>query len=699
MLISVDFAEPVIEILDNVDNVLDFGVVPYGSTYNMTFSLINRSPVTASLLLKVTQDSDGRADLTLDTERLSDHATVAQAPSNPSSLRVSLSSSGSLDHRDSQTLFLSFKAPTRHGQDGSPEMVKGKISVYQSSAMTGDALLSIDTVCRCGYGSVQIPSKYHAFSMRCGLHSEASTQIPVRNGGDVPIQVSLSLSNPEHFSVSSNLLFLKPGQLSTCQLTFASHKVKDFTASSTCKVETIIKPDGKRFSIDVEGIVDAPSALPPHMATTSNSTRTPPFVEDGKMKLKSSLQVIKFAAVELNETSYVTMKMLNYYETPVKLEMNIDKAEFQIATLIDGVERRHSTKEVIMPVSESERDRFHIRIAFEPRKVGLVRARLKMKCSAKGITFRIPIYGYGGPCLIEPSLDGSSTPGIYSISAPDIHTGHSCQMNFFLRNIGYRTGCVVAQCYSGPSCTELLETSRIQVLPSTLLIAAADAQKLTVQMQITEREKVLCEEGRQIIASLKISYVDHILNQLLQRQLALKPALADSVLNPFLVPSLEGTAELEMDIPMDAGNVTLFKRNLKSLLINIYADPKKPSAVISTTQLHTPVRGVSHALPGPTASLIVSTRSLTFLTSTPGEVQELTISLRNVSSTDIEVKFPRLHTPFRCKSRNTLLRSKHRGMVKVQFRGDCWGHWEETLVITSPDSVVSVILIGKCVAG
>ena len=44
---------------------------------------------------------------------------------------------------------------------GSPETIEGRIHIYQTSAMTGDPLVTVTTRCVCGYASVQVPSKYH----------------------------------------------------------------------------------------------------------------------------------------------------------------------------------------------------------------------------------------------------------------------------------------------------------------------------------------------------------------------------------------------------------------------------------------------------------------------------------------------------------------------------------------------------------
>ena len=88
----------------------------------------------------------------------------------------------------------------------------------------------------------------------------------------------------------------------------------------------------------------------------------------------------------------MTIKILNYYEAPVKLHVDISKTEFQISSLIDGVEQLDSSKELILPVSSSDDDIFHIRVAYEPRKVGFVQTRLKGQCLERNITFRVCLF-------------------------------------------------------------------------------------------------------------------------------------------------------------------------------------------------------------------------------------------------------------------------------------------------------------------
>ena len=65
-------------------------------------------------------------------------------------------------------------------------------------------------------------------------------------------------------------------------------------------------------------------------------------------------------------------------------------------------------------------------------------------------------------------------------------------------------------------------------------------------MKITEREKVLCEKNRDVIATVRVTYVDQVLRQLLQRQVAVHPELADDKLSPFLSPCSEDRSDLGM---------------------------------------------------------------------------------------------------------------------------------------------------------
>ena len=65
-------------------------------------------------------------------------------------------------------------------------------------------------------------------------------------------------------------------------------------------------------------------------------------------------------------------------------------------------------------------------------------------------------------------------------------------------------------------------------------------------MKITEREKVLCEKNRDVIATVRVTYVDQVLRQLLQRQVAVHPELADDKLSPFLLPCSEDRSDLGM---------------------------------------------------------------------------------------------------------------------------------------------------------
>jgi len=65
-------------------------------------------------------------------------------------------------------------------------------------------------------------------------------------------------------------------------------------------------------------------------------------------------------------------------------------------------------------------------------------------------------------------------------------------------------------------------------------------------MNITEREKVLCEQRPEIIATIRFYYVDNVMRQLLQRKVAVRPELCDSDLRPLLAHCADDCHDLGM---------------------------------------------------------------------------------------------------------------------------------------------------------
>ena len=70
---------------------------------------------------------------------------------------------------------------------------------------------------------------FQSFEMRCKPQGLVSEQIPVRNGGDIPVNVSLSLTNSKYFSLSPEYLYIKPGQVSNYRLNFSTSSVTNLT--------------------------------------------------------------------------------------------------------------------------------------------------------------------------------------------------------------------------------------------------------------------------------------------------------------------------------------------------------------------------------------------------------------------------------------------------------------------------------------
>jgi len=57
------------------------------------------------------------------------------------------------------------------------------------------------------------------YDMWCEANSQAEEEVPLRNCGDIPVTVSLSVSN-SMFSVSPGYIDLEPGEKSSLLLTF-----------------------------------------------------------------------------------------------------------------------------------------------------------------------------------------------------------------------------------------------------------------------------------------------------------------------------------------------------------------------------------------------------------------------------------------------------------------------------------------------
>ena len=86
---------------------------------------------------------------------------------------------------------------------------------------------------------------------------------------------------------------------------------------------------------------------------------------------------------------FVTVKILNYYEEPVRFHLDLNMSDFQFCTQTDDKEKLCSSREIILPVSRTERDYYSVRIVYEPRQIGFSRSRLKANCPDRDIRFRV----------------------------------------------------------------------------------------------------------------------------------------------------------------------------------------------------------------------------------------------------------------------------------------------------------------------
>lgn len=68
--------------------------------------------------------------------------------------------------------------------------------------------------------------------MRCKPGTEVVEDIPIRNSGDVPIDISLSLSDKDHFILTPDSLHIKPGEYKSCRLVFLSTTMTSIDTSA-----------------------------------------------------------------------------------------------------------------------------------------------------------------------------------------------------------------------------------------------------------------------------------------------------------------------------------------------------------------------------------------------------------------------------------------------------------------------------------
>ncbi|CAK8686434.1 unnamed protein product [Clavelina lepadiformis] len=366
----------------------DFGDVFYGSTKSLPIRILNEGKAETAVRIVFWSSFHDRSSfsLSMSSTYVKDSDTGARNTLHKT-LPVSI---------QPLTVWLHFHPSFgRASLDEKPTKVDGQVEVILASPIVPN--LSLDSVpvsALLGVGKLHAPKSQQLLSFQVNKGRKQSKTFPVKNAGNLPVQVAFAPDNhSEIFSVKPTTALLTPGghvELTVeCSppLTFEPTRVGE---ELSALIVMNILPTGPQFEVNVTAVV----------LKTSESVQEGP----GLLTNKTSL---RWGGVSVGQSSKQKLMLKCREErrvpTTVRASVKGDGSSFQILTTKSGSEElcKKCDRSIQPGLDET------ITLLFAPTRKQMVRAKLEIKTPIDELPttkYTIPLVGYGGSS--EVVVDG-----------------------------------------------------------------------------------------------------------------------------------------------------------------------------------------------------------------------------------------------------------------------------------------------------
>lgn len=430
--------------------LLDYGLVLAGISSCLPLRLINHGHAEISLRLVISAAPLTQACLSFgDGSKSLPSQLRPSTSSSYTSLYITLPPKKAKD--DGYSIDVIFKAPKKHFQEldttGPVEEISAHVECMIDGVGTGP-LFSVPIKASVGVARLHVPRSLMTLSLSCLAGSTVTRTVPLKNAGNVPIQVKLKTSEKAvHFSVYPEVLHLEVNQEAQVSVQFAP---SPGLTTSEGLLMMYIDPSGPNYEMKLHGT-----------AVESQSS------EEGLLSCnKSSLY---WGGVSLGDSRPLKLVIRNTfpYDVPLRVSLRDPLSAFQLHGLPD--------QDVIIHPEEQ----LPLHVVFAPSVAKVFVNALDIYDQMHSKKFKIPLCGYGGTSNVE-LVNVPKSSGGHLLDLGQVSTGSRSVSKISLHNSGHGTAFVKVLCYPVGESSSPLPPSQVAVSPTEFILPPQAAKELLV---------------------------------------------------------------------------------------------------------------------------------------------------------------------------------------------------------------------------
>ncbi|XP_067093402.1 centrosomal protein of 192 kDa isoform X1 [Osmerus mordax] len=568
---------PALEIDVGKSGSLDFGDLAGGSAKALPLKLFNRTHATLPLRLVISANASARRCFTLSKSPvgmkseemlLADHATTPSAPYLIN--HVMHASYG--ENPECFMVWVHFHAPQKYasctGVLGPPDEHSARVDIEVDCPGASHLITSIPLSARSGTARVHTPKDLQTVYLSALFGKSSQQTLPLKNAGNIDVQLKLKSSDDEDFSVKPDELSLRTGEEQGIVISFSAKGYKKYRESV---LTILVQPSGPQYEVILKGEV-----IQENDVKTNSSSMEPSVVPP----ILSNKQFMAWGGVTLGRA--VQQKLVlrnNSLHTTHQLRLLIrgqDQDCFQLQSMFGSEERLTRHREL----SIRPREDTAVHLLFAPTRVACMLAKLEIKQSGvrpsqPGVKFTIPLSGYGGTSNIILE-DLRKTSDGYVTTLTGVAAGHVSKVCVCVRNTGSRAAFIKAVAYSDLQKRTAAELTLISLSPSQFILKERTQEVITVLMKSTPREQAQCQSDNALLATICLFCGDEVSRHQFRKLLLSKPKAASNMLSEnSLLKDLnfderflgEEMVMEAYDLPQRPNEAQIFFRNMSKVVL------------------------------------------------------------------------------------------------------------------------------------
>uniref|UniRef100_A0A669P2G6 Centrosomal protein 192 n=1 Tax=Phasianus colchicus TaxID=9054 RepID=A0A669P2G6_PHACC len=449
---------PNLEVETGKQDYLDFGDLTSGSWKALPLKIINKTHAFVPIRLIINANAVAWRCFTFSKEPVnsSNEDTVSQVAA-PSVVNHVIHASYDGQDPEVLTVWVLFHAPKKQiscsDALGPAEEFLARVDVEVDSPGPSSVIESIPLRARAGTARIHAPKDLQTIHLSASVGSTAKQQLPLKNAGNIGVNLKLKVGQDSCFSVEPDDLFLLPGE--------EQEVTVNFSPKNVIVLKILVLPSGPQYEVVIKGEMESVENRP----VSTVAADIPPIL--------SNKQFIAWGGVKLGESVQQKLTLRNNSPSVTQhLRLVIrgqDQDCFQLQSIFGSEERLTSNWELKIRPKEDT----NIYLMFTPTRVTCFFAKLEIKQlgirSQPGIKFTIPLSGYGGTSnIILESVKKLSDS--YTLTLDELLPSRLKRVSFRIRNTGSRAAYVKALCFANLQTKTVVDPQVMTVSPEKFIL-------------------------------------------------------------------------------------------------------------------------------------------------------------------------------------------------------------------------------------